>query len=177
MTCSGNGDDLVAVGRITGAHGIRGEVKVQSLTDYPQRFDQGGRLLLVSPEGEIGEVEILQSRLHKGRFLLQLAGVPDRTAAEKLRGSFLKIPETDLMELPEGQFYHHELASLAVVTEEGEPLGTVTSVFPTGSNLVLEVRSGEREVLIPFIDDVIRSVDLELKTITVHLMPGLMPQE
>jgi 16S rRNA processing protein RimM len=174
MTGSERGGDLVAVGRITGAHGIRGEVKVESLTDFPERFDEGSRLLLVPPSGPVTEVEILASRFHKGRFLLVLDGVSDRTAAEGLRGSFLKIEEEDIRSLPEGQYYHHELMGLLVVSEEGTALGEVKGVLPTGSNLVLEVHDGSREVLIPFIDDVVRNVDLDAGRMTVHVIPGLL---
>lgn len=177
MSGSRNGDELVAVGRITGVHGIRGEVKVESLTDFPERFDAGGRLLLVSPAGKTGQVKILQSRFHKDRYLLLLDGVADRNAAEELRGSYLKIDEDDIKELPEGRYYHHELTGLAVVTEVGEKLGKVTGIVQTGSNMILEVRGGGREVLIPFIDDVILNVDLDGGTITIHPMPGLLPDE
>jgi 16S rRNA processing protein RimM len=165
--------DLVTVGRIVGAHGIRGEVKVKSLTDHPQRFDAGSRLLL-EEVGGVREIEIVSSRLHKKFYLLTFDGVMDRTAAESLRGSILNVAAEDLIPLPDGEYYDFQLVDLAVVTDEGENLGRVAEVMATGSNLVLIVRDGEREVLLPFIDDVVREVDLEGGRMKVHLLEGLL---
>ena len=100
-------------------------------------------------------------------------GVSDRTAAEKLRGSYLKIPPEKLTPLPEGRYYHFQLMGLKVLTEEGEVLGRVEEVLDTGSNLVLTVGRGRDELLLPFIDDVILDVDLEAGAVTVRLMEGL----
>jgi 16S rRNA processing protein RimM len=175
MTSSRDSGDLVAVGRIVGVHGIRGELKVEPLTDFPERFAPGVELLLVSPTGEVRPAKVLTSRTHKGRVLLQMKGVADRTAAEALRGGFFKVEEDDLAPLPEGRYYHFQLVGLEVFTESGERLGDVKEVVPTGGNLVLIVHDGVREVLLPFIDDVVREVDREAGRITVHLLEGLLP--
>ena len=171
---SGN---LVTVGRISGPHGIRGELKVDSLTDFPERFVPGSRLLLVTPAEEVRETTVISSRVHKGRYLLFLEGVEGRTAAERLRGGFLKIDQEDLAPLPGGQYYQFELIGLSVVAEDGQPLGEVEEILPTGGNLVLVVRGKSRELLLPYIDDVVRQVDLEEKKITVHLLEGLIAGE
>jgi 16S rRNA processing protein RimM len=168
--------DLVTVGSIVGAHGIRGEIKVKSYTDHLQRFDAGSRLLL-SEAGEVREVEIVSSRPHRNLYLLTLEGVADRTAAESLRGSTLHVAAEDLIPLPAGEYYDFQLLDLAVVTDEGEDLGRVAEVMATGSNLVLIVRDGAREVLLPFIDDVVREVDLAGGRMKVHLMEGLLPDD
>ena len=177
MTSANDSGDLVAVGRIIGVHGIRGELKVKSLTDFPERFAAGSQLFLVTPGGEVRPTKVLGSREHKGRMLIILPGVTDRDAAEALRGSFLKIEEERLAPLPPGRFYHFQLVGLSVLTDEGEELGRVKEVIPTGGNLVLDVRGGGREVLLPFIDDVILDVDLEAAKITVHLLEGLLPED
>jgi 16S rRNA processing protein RimM len=176
MSSSNDGGDLVAVGRIVGAHGIRGELKVELLTDFPERFAPGSELLLVSPTGEVRPTRVLSSRSHKGKVLLQIKGVEDRTAAEALRGGLLKIEEDNVAPLPEGRYYHFQLVGLEVFTEFGERLGDVKEVLPTGGNLVLVVHDGVREVLLPFIDDVVREVDREAGRITVHLLEGLLPE-
>jgi len=108
--------------------------------------------------------------------LLTVEGVTDRTSAEALRGGFLKIRQEELTPLPPGRYYHFQLAGLSVHTGEGEDLGTVEEVIPTGSNLVLVVRNRGREVLLPFIDDVILDVDLDAGKITVRLLEGLLPE-
>jgi 16S rRNA processing protein RimM len=177
MASFNDSGDLVAVGRVIGVHGLKGELKVESLTDFPERFDPGSSLFLVTSDGEVRTAEVVASRAHKGRVLLTVKGVEDRTEAEKLRGSFFKIAQTDLTPLPEGQYYHFQLVGLTVRSEDGKELGRVEEVMPTGSNLVLTVRGSGGEVLIPFIDDVIREVNLEGRSLTVHLLPGLLPEE
>lgn len=177
MTPANDSGDLVAVGRIVGAHGIRGELKVAPLTDFPERFAPGSSLFLVTPDGDVRPVEVVASREHKGRVLLTVEGVADRTGAEGLRGGFLKVGQKELTPLPAGQYYHFQLIGLAAVTDDGRKLGKVEEVMPTGSNLVLTVRDSGSEVLLPFIDDVILDVDLEGGTLTVHLLPGLLPEE
>jgi len=177
MTSVNDSGDLVAVGRIVGVHGIHGELKVTSLTDFPERFAAGSQLFLVTPDGEVRPTKVLAGREHKGRMLILLPGVADRDAAEALRGSFLKVEEGNLTPLPPGRFYHFQLVDLSVVTDEGLDLGRVEEVIPTGGNMVLVVRGGGREVLLPFIDDVILDVDLEAAKITVHLLEGLLPEE
>ena len=104
-------------------------------------------------------------------------GVADRTAAEGLRGSFLRIRNEEIKDLPEGRDYHHDLMGLTVISEDGRRLGSVAGIIPTGGNLVFEVRDGNKEVLIPYIDDVVREVDLEGGTLTVRLIAGLLPGE
>lgn len=173
---SSDNRDLVTVGHIVGAHGIRGEVKVKPMTDHAQRFDAGSRLLLAAG-GEVKEIEIVSGRPHKNLYLLTFEGVEDRTAAESLRGSTLNVDAEDLVPLPDGEYYDFQLLDLAVVTDEGENLGRVADVMATGGNLVLIVRDGEKEVLLPFIDDVVRDVDLEGGRMKVHLLEGLLPED
>jgi 16S rRNA processing protein RimM len=177
MTTSQGSGDLVDVGRITGAHGIRGEVKVLSLTDFPERFYPETELLMVTVAGQMRPVTVLTCREHKGHYLLHLDGISDRTAAEACRGSYLKIREGDLKSLPDGRYYHFQILGLEVVTDDGRGLGKVEEVLPTGGNLVLVVKGTEGEVLLPFIDDVVLQVDLEAGRIKVHLLEGLLPDE
>jgi 16S rRNA processing protein RimM len=168
-----DGGDLVAVGRIAGPHGIRGELKVEVLTDFPQRLAPGEKLLLVSPDGKVSETRIVGQRGHKGRYLLMLDGVTDRTAAERLRGGYLKVRTEDLPPLPPGHFYQFQLVGLSVRTVSGDELGHVAEVTPTGSNLVLAVRDGGKEVLVPFIETVVIRVDIEAGELIVNLPEGL----
>ncbi len=172
----GDGDELVEVGRIATVHGIRGELAVEPSTDNPARFAAGSELLLESPGGEISTRRVLAARPHKGRLLVQLEGVPDRTAAERLRGGRLCIREADLPPLPAGQLWRHELPGMRVATSAGEELGTVRELIETGGGLVLAVRGERGEVLVPFVEAFVDGVDAAGRRITVTLPEGLVPE-
>jgi len=167
----------LAVGQIVGAHGVRGELKVEILTEDPQRFHRLGRVY-IGREGEEPVPWRLQGyRLHKGRALLTLAGCDDRTKAEALRGCFVQVPLSEALPLEEGEFYEHQVVGLEVWTASGELLGQVAEILYTGANDVLVVqRSGPdgREILIPAIKEVVLGVDLDTGRLTVQLLDGLV---
>lgn len=168
--------DLVAIGRIAGVHGIRGELSVIPLTDFPERLDPGREVLLETPAGEVRPRRIRACRAHKGRLLILFEGVEDRTAAETLRGGWLRVREEDLAPLPPGRYYQHDLVGLGVVTEEGESLGEVREIMDHGGErIILVVRGPRGEVLIPFVEEMIRRVDPAAHRITVRLPEGLLP--
>ena len=170
------GGDLVTVGLIATVHGIRGEIAVHPLTDDPGRFRAGETVLLEAPGLPASPRRILGSRMHQQRHLLLLEGVPDRTAAEALRGGRLCVREADLPPLPAGQVWIHDLPGMAVVTEEGEVLGAVHQVLETGEERRLLVVHGPRgEVLIPFIEHFVLAIDRDARRIRVRLLEGLLP--
>ena len=156
----------VTVGRILGPHGIHGELRVQSLTDFPERFEPGERLWLDGREVVIG-----RSRWERGRLLLKLAGIDSRDEAEQLRSHELLVsaPRADLAE---GQYYRHDVIGLSAFAGDTE-LGRVVDILETGANDVYVIRSERGELLLPAIGDVIKDVDLERRRILVELLPGL----
>jgi 16S rRNA processing protein RimM len=168
--------DLVTVGLIATAHGIRGELVVDALTDDPARLAAGATVLLEAPRVPAVERRILGARPHGQRLLVLLEGVPDRTAAEALRGGRLCVREEDLPELPSGSVWIHEMAGMAVLAESGEELGVVDKVLETGGDrLVLVVRGPRGEALVPFVEPIVRAVDRGARTITIRPIEGLLP--
>jgi 16S rRNA processing protein RimM len=166
------GANYLAIGRITGAHGIRGEVKVEVLTDYPERFQAGARVLL-GTEREAEPVEIETARPHQEAMLVKLGSVPDRNAAELLRGQLLLIPADEAMPLGENENYVHDLIGLVVETTEGRELGKLTEVLYTGANDVYVVAGPSGEILIPALREVILTVNLSEGRMVVSLPEGL----
>ena len=159
----------VVVGRVRGAWGLRGDLKVEVLSDFPTRFSPGRVLLL---EGQPARVE--RSRSIKGGLLVKLDLVNDRTKAESLRGRLLTVPQHEVEPLPESSYYHFQIIDMAVWSEEGECLGNVREILSTGSNDVYVVKkSGQGELLIPALEEVIVNVDLEGSRMTVRLPEGL----
>ncbi len=168
--------ELVTVGLIATVHGIRGEVVVHPLTDDPGRFKVGETVLLEAPGLPAGARRILGSRMHQQRHLLLLEGVPDRTAAEALRGGRLCVREADLPALPPGQVWLHDLPGMAVASEVGEDLGAVHRVLETGEDRRLLVVRGPRgEFLVPFVDQFVLTIDRDARRIRIKLIEGLLP--
>lgn len=153
---------MVRVGRVVGVFGVAGAVKVRSLTDFPERFAPGAELSL---EGAAHRVE--WSRQQPAGLVVKLAGVDTRTDAETLRGRYLEVPDEALRPLPEGRWYHHQLIGLAVRSEAGKDLGTLTEVVTRPANDVWVARRDGHELLVPVIPDAVLGVDLEAGTVTV----------
>jgi 16S rRNA processing protein RimM len=160
----------VAVGRILGPWGLRGELKVQPLTDFPERFEPGCSLYV---DGVAYAVE--RCRWHRGKAYIRLSGIDSATAAEALRQRFLEVPEEELKPLSEGEYYQFQIVGLDVRTTEGQPLGKVTQILSTASNDVFVVRGEGGELLIPALEDVIKAIDLDGGWMEVELVEGLLP--
>jgi len=165
----------LAVGRIGRAHGVHGEVCVDVLTDFPERFDPG-TILYIGPEAAVAPTPatVESARPHKNRLLVRFDAATDRTAAERLTGLFVFIPGAEARVLdPEG-YYAYQLIGLEVVTDQGRALGSVAGLLETGSADVLHVHGRDGDVLIPMIADVVRSVDLAAGRVTIIPLPGLL---
>jgi 16S rRNA processing protein RimM len=158
---------MVVMGKVVGAQGIQGWVKVQTFTEYLDSLLDYGTWY-VGNEQEWRPLEVLEANVHGGRVLIaKLQGIPDRTAAEKYKGLLIAVPRAELPEKEEGEYYWSDLIGLTVENLEGESFGAVDSLLETGANDVLVVKGESGEKLIPFIDSVIKQVSLKDKTIRV----------
>lgn len=167
---------IIALGEIVGTHGIRGLLRFHPYDDAgaltaPRTVQLAPRS---SPSSEPTSVRLLSVARHGRVLLLRVEDVDSIEAAEPLVGTVLAIPEDDLPAAAPGEFYVYQLEGLDVLTVDGERLGTVTRVFPTGSNEVLVVEDGEREHLIPLIQDVVRTIDLDARRIVIAPIDGLL---
>lgn len=157
------------MGRILRPRGVQGEMRVESLSDAPNRFHARARLFVRG-----APYVIRRSRVHKGALLLTLEGIDTREAAEALRGAELEVPESEVPTLPQDVYYHFQVMGLAVVTTTGEELGKVTRIFNTGGSDVYAVQGPRGELLIPAIGDVVKEVDLAGGRLIVEPIPGLL---
>lgn len=164
--------DYVAIGRILAPHGVRGEIRVEIMTDFPERFAPGSQLLI---EGESGRCTIVSARPHKGALLVLLDGYQDRTQIERLRGRHLLLPRGEAADLPEGEYYADELEGMTVVTTDARVLGRLVEVLWTGANEVYVVQGDYGEILLPAIAEVVQEVDVARQQMIVQLLPGLAP--
>jgi 16S rRNA processing protein RimM len=173
MTSAAETGNLIAVGEIIKAQGVKGEVKVIPLTDNLRRFGQIQRVYLQSAAAGLLELKIQGYRLFKEFVLLKFEGVDDLTAAHDLGRGLLLIPRDERPELPAGRYYLDEIIGLDVYTETAEYLGRIDQVLQTGANDVYSVRWHTRQILVPALKSVIRQVDLTTGRMTVALPEGL----
>ncbi len=167
------GDDQVVLGRIVGAHGIRGEVVLMSFTAEPQAIAGYGALDLVG-SGRSLVIEAL--RPAKAGFIARLQGITDRNAAEALKGTELAVPRTRLPAAPEGEVYHADLIGLAVRLPDGRTIGRVTDVENYGASDLLAVRLNDdgREVLLPFNRAAVPAIDIAAGFLIADPPEGLL---
>lgn len=163
---------FLAVGRILAPFGLRGEVKIEVLTDFPDRFRKLKQLFMGDPPAPVTLERV--RRLHE-QPILKFEGYDSRDAAEILRNLILWVPTSEAAPLGEDEYYVFQIEGLNVWTTQGEHLGAVTEVLFTGSNDVYVVRDANgREILLPALADVVREVDLDGERMIVELMDGLV---
>ncbi len=174
---------FIIVGRVRKAHGIRGEVVVETITDAPDAiFASGRRVFAGTADGELApnrlELHVERARPFNEGLLVGFAEVPDRTAAELWRGRFLLLPAGEVPAPADDQIYLHDLVGMRVELEDGEPLGILEEVYELPQGLVIDVRrlaprDGET-IMLPYNDRTVVSVDKEERVIAVTPPEGLI---
>lgn len=160
------------MGRIVRPHGLRGEVRVQPETDFPERL-AGRRRVYLRRAGALTPVEIAAVRPHGAALLVALRGVDSVEAAERLRGAELVVARRALPRLGPDQFYLFEIVGLRARAEDGRLLGVVAEVVRGPAHDVYVVRGEGREVLVPAVREVVRRVDRTAGELVVRLPAGL----
>jgi 16S rRNA processing protein RimM len=171
-----NDSDWVTVGNIVGVFGLRGEIKVESWSSFPERFTKT-EILYAGPKHT--PYRVLGAHPHKQHVLVQLEGITDVEAAERLLGQALSIPAEQIHELPGDSFYLHDLIGLEVVHTNGRKLGIVKDVLVTGGTdlfVITSVRSGQ-DMLLPAVKEFIKSVDISSGRLEVDPIPGLLDDD
>jgi len=166
-------DEPILVGSVARAHGLAGEVVVDVWSEAPERFKPGGVVTARVPGGAAQRMVVETARPFGDRLLIRFTGIATRTQAEALRGADLTVARRDVPPPPEGAHYRFELVGLRVRTREGRHLGTVAEVFATGSNDVIVIRGERGELLLPYLTDVVLSIDPERGEMVVEVPPGL----
>ena len=174
-----NSVELVTVARVARPRGVKGEVACDLLTDFPERFEGLGELIAVFPGGRRERLKLEGHWLHGGRVVLKLGGFDSPEASAALAGCELAVPESEAVELEEGEFYDWQLEGCRVVTVEGAEVGTVREVLHTGGEApVLVIRDGdERENLVPLAESICVEIDVAAKLIRVDAPEGLLESD
>jgi 16S rRNA processing protein RimM len=171
VTAPEQSDELIAVGRVGAARGLRGDVFVEPWTDVPdERFLPGAVLRTRS-----GSLTVTAASRATGKQVVHFAGVDDRTGAEALRGTELFIPAIDRPKLADpDEFYDSDLVGLAAVTVDGAPVGKVTSVTHAGAVAYLVVEDDGRQSLVPFVAAIVPAVELDAGRVVLDPPEGLL---
>jgi len=168
------------VGKIVNTHGIKGEVRVIPITDFPDsRFRVGNRLYFFKEgNNEPLPLTIKSRRKHKQFILLQFEECESVNDAEALKGGMLKISveQRDRSELDEHEFYYHEIIGCSVFSEEGTELGKVKEILSPGANdvWVVQSKTNGKPIYVPYIEPIVKEVNVAERKITIHVMEGLM---
>ena len=168
------------MGRVRRAHGIRGELVIEALTDAPDAvFAAGRRVFVGTPGGEMAagpqELRILKSSPFKGGLIVAFDGITDKTTADQWRARTFLVPEEEVDPPGENQLFIHDLVGMRVVRVSGEAVGDVAEVFEFPQGLVIEVNRAEgKPVLLPFDEQTVIAVDAEQRIIHVDPVEGLI---
>jgi len=166
---------LVRIAKFGEPFGIRGGIKVWSFFDFIYALKKGQRLYISEGDTEFVKREVIleEVREHNKGYVLYFEEFKDRTSVEKIRGNWLLLEEDLLPPLPEGYFYSYQIIGLQVYNTKGDFLGVVREIIETGSNDVFVVESDEGEMLLPFIRDIIREVNIPEGKIVVEMLEEL----
>ncbi|MDO8446945.1 MAG: ribosome maturation factor RimM [Deltaproteobacteria bacterium] len=167
---------LILIGEVVRAQGIKGKLKVRPLADLDIFASLKGVYLGKGEETSV-YYKVVSSQVHKRAVLLALDGIETMTMAEELIGNRIFAEPGMLEELPEGEYYWSQIIGLDVFTEDGQRLGRVEEIFPTGSNDVYVVREGTKEYLIPAIAEVVKDINVAGGRMIISPMKGLLGEE
>ncbi|WP_088069413.1 ribosome maturation factor RimM [Gottfriedia luciferensis] len=165
------------VGKVVNTHGVRGEVRVISRTDFPEkRYAKGNTLYLFKQNDDKPiELKVTSHRVHKNFDLLTFEGFDSLNEVEPFKNGILKITDDQLHELDKNEFYYHEVIGCVVETIDGEEIGKIKEILSPGANDVWVIqRKGQKDALIPYIEQVVKEVDVENKKVKIELMEGLL---
>ncbi len=165
---------MLRVGRITGAHGLKGALRLRPDNPDSDSLEQVARVFLESA-GQTREFRLTGlTRLNATTRRITLEGVADVNAAEALKGAVVMLAAEDVPAAKPGEFYNYEAIGCEVFLTDGSRLGTIEEIFSTGAHDIWVVRDSEREVLVPVIEDVVKAMDFAARRVTIEPIPGLL---
>ncbi len=165
----------LVVGKLRRPHGVRGEMLMEVITDFPERLNPGVSVF-VGPDHL--PLQVRSRRWHRKDLLIAFEGYDTPEEVGVFRNLYVHVRAEDCPLLPDGEYYHHQLLGMRVIDEQGNLLGVVHEILNTGANDVFVVHSSEfGEILLPYTDDVVVDIRLERGEMLVHLLPGLLSDE
>lgn len=161
------GPVFLIIGKLQRTHGVKGEIIMEIMTDFPEKIVPGNIVYIGSTQKEY---EVATVRPTADKMLISFKGFNDCDQVSILRNQIVSIKTEDANQLPEGEYYHHEIIGMTVVEEDGKPVGTISEILVTGANdvYIIKKENGE-ELLLPAIRDAVRSINREQRKMVVRL--------
>lgn len=165
---------LIIIGRVLKPWGVKGDLKIEPITDFPDRFVHLKRVYLTSPDNQeiVCEVESVKQVGTVPHIRLKGYDTPEKAA--RLAGWVIQIPREEAVSLPEGSYYRFEIIGMDVFTESGEKLGAITDIFETGSNDVYVLNQGGKEIYLPATAEIVKEIDTTTNRMIIHVIDGLL---
>jgi len=169
--------DLFPIGRVIKPHGVRGKIKIKYFGEDSSQFRLYRKVFIEDPLGRLKSYEILEATPQPPRLILQLIEIRTVEEAQSLVGKEILIGKESLPDLPDGEYYWNEILGMEVETEEGKHIGRIKEILPTGAHDVYVVQGERREIFLPAVEGVIRSINREKKVVKVAWMEGLWERQ
>lgn len=167
--------ELVVIGAIERPFGVKGEIKVRSLSDVPGRFHSLDLVILASRGGKRLETRVTEVRGGADRYIVGVEALRSPEEAAEFRGGYLYAGRGDVASAPSSDaFLQCDLIGLSVVDQQGHPVGRLEEVIETAGGHLFVVRNGEREVMVPAVKKFVTHVDVENRQVTIQAIPGLL---
>ena len=167
--------DWIKVGALIKPFGLKGEMRVYSMTDFAEERFAKGKTVYLKTENRREAFKVATFRIHKDEPLISFEGYQDINLIEKYAKAEIEIKKEDLHKLDEGEYYFFELKGLEVIDQKANPIGTVLRVEEGAANNVLRVQTNQKkEILIPYVPAFIKKVDLTAKRIIIQVIEGLL---
>lgn len=161
--------EFITIGQIIAPWGVKGQLKVKIITDFPERFSPSAKVYI-----NRRPMTIKSTIWQKDRAIIELGHIDSIQDAQRLQGQPVEIHRSQLNTLPQGRYYHFQLIGLEVWTTQGEHLGSISKVLTTAGNDIYVVNGSKGEILIPAVEDVIKSVELDKGRIVIEAIEGLL---
>lgn len=162
--------NLVTIGKCIKPHGLKGEIRVKAITDFPERFEETTHVFAHANKDPVRPLTITATRPQSGGYLITFQGVDNIEKAEKLRGLFLAVREDELVELEDDEYWHWELVGLRAESPEGHHLGTLSEVIESPAHDLYVISApGQVDHLVPAVHQYVPEIDIEAKKIVVIL--------
>lgn len=168
------------IARIVNTYGIKGQLKVLLDTDFiEERFAKGNRLFIIEGDRQVAQVTVANFRPQKGAYVVGFEEYQSINQVEVFKGLELAIDQADQAPLEEDSYYHHQIIGLQVFDQEGQVVGVIKDIMPLPANDVWVVKPAHagKEILLPFIEDVVKEVDLDGQRVVIERMEGLIDED